>query len=147
MKVSPLRLLLILLVVLLASALLAAAHYYLAKSLILDPGLPDPWRTPLLALVFALGATLILQPIGERWGGLPLARAIAWTASLWMGLAFLLLVQLLATEPLLWLAGEALAPARAALVTAVALAAGAVGLRAALQPPRLERVEVARTLD
>ena len=143
MKVSPLRLLLILLVVLLASALLAAAHYYLAKSLILDPGVPDPWRTLLLALIFVLGASLILQPIGERRLAPPLSRAIAWTASLWMGLVFLLLIQLLVTEPLLWLAGETFAAARAALVAGVALVAGGVGLRSALQPPRLERVEVA----
>ena len=105
MNVPLSRLLLLLLVVLLASWLLAAAHYYLATRLIFDPGVPDPWRTPLLALVFGLGATLILQPVGERWLAPPLSRAIGWTASLWMGLAFLLLVQLLATDALFWLAG------------------------------------------
>jgi predicted MPP superfamily phosphohydrolase len=152
-RLSAGRVLLIFLVVLLASALLAAAHYYLAESLILDPGVPDPWRTLLLMLVFGLGATLILQPIGERRLTPPLSRAIAWAASLWMGLAFLLLIQLMATEPLLWLAGcvseaaapepsEAFAAARAALVAGVALVAGGVGLRSALRPPRLERVEV-----
>jgi predicted MPP superfamily phosphohydrolase len=145
-KSTPVRLLLLLPVVLLASAFLASTHYYVAKRLILDPGVPDPWRTPLLVLVFALGLSLILQPIGERWLGPPLSRAIAWTASLWMGLVFLLLIQLLVSEPLLWLAGctgdEAVAAVRAALVAVVALVAGGVGLRSALRPPRLERVEV-----
>jgi predicted MPP superfamily phosphohydrolase len=147
------RLLLIFLVVLLASAFLASTHYYVARRLILDSGMPDPWRTALLVLVFGLGATLILQPIGERQLQPPLSRAIAWTASLWMGLAFLLLAQLFLTEPLLWLAGcvagpatpgpgGALAAPRAALVTAVALLAGGVGLRSALRPPSLERLEV-----
>jgi len=136
------RLLLILLVVLLASAFLGATHYYVARSLILDPGVPEPWRTPLLVLVFALGASLILQPIGERWLESPLSRAIAWTASLWIGLIFLLVVQLLATEPLVWLAGEPFAAARAALVVAVALLAGGVALRSAWRPPRLAREEV-----
>jgi predicted MPP superfamily phosphohydrolase len=64
-----------------------------------------------------------------------------------MGLVFLLLVQLLATELLLWLAGgvagEAFAAARAALVAGVALVASGVGLSSARRPPRLERVEVA----
>jgi predicted MPP superfamily phosphohydrolase len=145
-KLTPGRLLLIFLVVLLASALLAAAHYYVAESLILDPGVPDPWRALLLMLVFGLGASLILQPVGERLMEPPLSRAIAWVASLWMGLVFLLLVQLLVTEPLLWLAGsvagETIAAARAALVAGVALVAGGVGLRSALRPPRMERVEI-----
>jgi predicted MPP superfamily phosphohydrolase len=73
-----------------------------------------------------------------------------------MGLAFLLLVQLLVTDALLWIAGSAALAApvggaqpgaadalRAAGVAAVALAAGAFGMRTALAPPAHRRVEIA----
>jgi predicted MPP superfamily phosphohydrolase len=130
-------------------------HVYVARRLVLDPGLPEPWRTVCLALIVGLGACLILQPIGERRLSPARARWIAWPASLWMGFAFLLLLQLLASDALLWLAGRSalaapaaggepsdLAGLRAAVVCLVALVAAAAGLRSALRPPRLERVEL-----
>jgi hypothetical protein len=138
----------------LASAFLVGMHVYLARRLVLDPGLPEPWRTIALAAIALLGATLVLQPIGERKLRRPLARLLAWPASLWMGFAFLLLVQLLASDALFALAGAAASAApggeaaasasgaRAALVAAVALVAGALGLRTALAPPALRRVEI-----
>jgi predicted MPP superfamily phosphohydrolase len=143
-----------LLVVTCLLAFLGGVHFYLAQRLVLDPGLGQPWRAALLALVAALGATLVLEPLAGRTLRPPLARFVAWPASLWMGLAFLLLIQLLASDALLWLAANTAlaapgpagpggaAGARAALVTAVALAAGGLGLHGALRPPRIARVEI-----
>ena len=138
-----------------ATAFLVGAHVYLARRLVIEPGVPEPWRTLALAGIGLLGASLVLQPIGERRLRPRLAKWIAWPASLWMGFAFLLLVQLLATDALLALAGaaaqaatgaaEARLPAagvRAAAVALVALVAGAVGLRTGLAPPRHARVEI-----
>ena len=91
----------------LASAFLVGVHAYLAQRLVLDPALPEPWRSACFAAIAALGATLVLQPIGERKLSRGVGRFIAWPASLWMGFAFLLLVQLLASDALLWIAGTA----------------------------------------
>jgi predicted MPP superfamily phosphohydrolase len=142
----------------LASAFLAGVHFYLARRLVIDPGVPEPWRTALLAAIACLGATIVLQPLGERTLRRPWSKLLAWPASLWMGFLFLLLVQLLATDALLGLAGAAAsaAPAgevapgaapgvRAAAVAALALAAGALGLRTALAPPADRRVEIELT--
>jgi predicted MPP superfamily phosphohydrolase len=135
-------------------SLLAGIHFYVARRLILDPALPQPWRGLLLGAVVALGASLLLQPIGERGLSPRHARWITWPAALWMGLAFLLLLQLVVSDALLWLAGrtalasvggpgEATASGvRAAVVAGVALVAGAIGLRGALRPPRLVRLEI-----
>jgi predicted MPP superfamily phosphohydrolase len=151
------RALLLSLVVLLGSAFLAATHYYIVRRLVLDAGLAEPWRGLCLALVLGLGATLVLQPLGERTLRPPLARLLAWPASLWMGFAFWILLQLLASDALLALAGavaraagdapaeavaEGAGPLRAAVVAGVALVAGAAGLRGGLRPPRLARVEI-----
>jgi len=136
-------------------AFLAATHVYLARRLVLEPGLPEPWRTAALAAIVLLGASVVLQPFAERRFPRALARAVAWPASLWMGLAFLLLVQLLATDLLLGLASTAAQAAqvgsdpagaaggvRAAAVACTALVAAGFGLRTALGPPATRRVEV-----
>lgn len=136
-------------------AVLAGGHWYIARRLILDPGLPDPWRTLALAALAILAGTLVLQPLGERLLAPPAARLVAWPASLWMGFAFLLLVLLAASDLLLglggaaaWAAGarpgarEPAAGARALLVALAALALGAYALRSALRPPALRRVEL-----
>ena len=145
---------LLLLVLCVASAFLAASHFYLAQRLVLDPDLAQPWRGLALGALAGLGATLVLQPIAERRLGPALARLIAWPASLWMGFAFLLLLGLLASDALLWLAGGVAVAAqglpgpgagagvRAAAVTLLALLAGLAGLRSGLAPPQLRRVEI-----
>ena len=141
-----------------ALMVLVAGHAYLATRLVLDPDLAEPARSLAFAAIALLGLTLVLQPIGERT--LPPARArwIAWPASLWMGTCFLLLLLLLASDALLWLAGRPASAAtaagasgagaqlRAAAVLALALAVGAVAFREARRPPRLvrQRFEIAR---
>jgi predicted MPP superfamily phosphohydrolase len=149
------RLLLLLPVALAALAFLAAAHVYIGRRLLLESGLPEPWRSGGLVLLALLGASLLLQPVVERRVRPPWSRLVAWPASLWMGLAFLLLWMLPLSDLVLWLgAGSALAappvpgvaaaaPLRAAAVLALALLAGAAGLRSALSPPRLVRLEIA----
>ena len=143
---------------LLGSAFLVGIHVYLARRLVLDPRLPEPWRSGGLAAIALLGASLVLQPVAERRFRRPLAQLVAWPASIWMGLAFLLLVQLLATDALLALAGAAAQAAqagpagpgeagvaagiRAAAVAGVALVAGALGMRTALRPPAHRRIEI-----
>lgn len=145
---------LIVLLLFVASAFLAACHYYIARRLVLDPGLAQPWRGMAFAALAGLAASLVLQPIGERWLRPARARLLAWPASLWMGFAFLLLLLLLASDAALWLAGGVASAAqdlpgagpgaglRAAAVLSIALLAGLAGLRSGLSPPQLRRVEI-----
>jgi len=150
------RLALIVLLLLVAASLLVGAHWYLAQRLVLEPGLAPPWRGVLLGVVAGLGASLVLQPLAERGPAPRLARLLAWPAAVWMGLVFLLLVLLGVSDAALWLLGSAAlaasgaadaeasaAGARAAGVVAIALVAAAWGLRSALRPPQLRRVEIA----
>jgi predicted MPP superfamily phosphohydrolase len=129
-------------------------HLYVANRLVLDAAWHEPWRTAGLALVWAGFASLLLQPVGERLLPQPWSRAIAWPASLWMGFAFLLLVTTAASDAALWAAGSpaladaggegnGAARARALAVIGLAALAGAVGLRTALRPPAVKRVEIA----
>ena len=139
-----------------ASALLFGMHYYIARRLVLDPGIAEPWRSALLAAVATLGLSLVAQPFAEHLVRPPASRVISWPASLWMGFAFLLVNLLFFSDAVLWLAGgaalaasdgiadwEPAAGVRASLVVAVALVAGAFGLRSAMRPPVLRRVEIA----
>jgi hypothetical protein len=147
--------LLIVLLLLVAASLLVGTHAYLAQRLVLEPGLSPPWRGVLLGLVAGLGASLVLQPLAERGPAPRLGHVLAWPASLWMGLAFLLLLLLGVSDVALWLLGSAAlaasgtvdaeasaAGARAVGVLAIAFVAGAWGLRSALQPPERRRVEI-----
>jgi hypothetical protein len=139
------------LLALFVSALLGA-HLYVARRLVLDPGLPEPWRTAALALIIVLGATLVLEPIAQRAVPRRLAALVAWPASLWLGLCFLLVLGAAASDLLVWAlggaaqaaAGESAADAaarRAISLVASAGLVGAVAARAALRPPRVKRVE------
>ncbi len=146
---------LIVVLLLVAVSLLVGTHGYLAQRLVLEPGLAPPWRGVLLGLLAGLGASLVLQPLAERGLAPRLGHVLAWPASLWMGLAFLLLLLLGVSDLALWLLGSAAlaasgtadaeasaAGARAVGVLAIAFVAGAWGLRSALQPPERRRVEI-----
>jgi len=141
--------------VLLMASFVVWAHVYLAQRLVLDPGLPEPWRTLGLGAIALLGLTLVLQPIGERTLRPARGRFIAWPASLWMGFAFLVLLALWVSDAALFVAGSTAAAAtagggagggaagpRAALVVLLGLVATGFGLRSALRPPLGVRVEV-----
>lgn len=146
-------------IVALMVSFVVGAHWYLVQRLVLDLGLGAGWARLGVACTILLGLLLALQPVGERLLRPPISRAIAWPASLWLGLAFYLLVLLLGSDLLLWLGGSAaaaagqeatvgsadhgLARARSGLVVAGALAFVAVGLRSGLAGPSLRRIELA----
>ncbi len=129
-------------------------HLYIARRLVIDPGIAGPWRGLLFGALLVLFVSLLLQPLAERTLRPPQARLVAWPAALWMGFAFLILMQLFVTDALLWLAGSTALAApgvegsggasglRAALVASVALVAGTAALRTGLRPPRVERIEI-----
>ena len=151
------RVLLIALILTLAALLFVGVHGYLAQRLILDPGVPDPWRGILLGALVALAASIALAPLAERLLPPRWSRFIAWPASLWMGFLFLLLVLLGVSDTVIWLLGEtavasdssqpeaATASFRALAAVGIALVAGAAGVGSALRPPRLRRVEIPLT--
>lgn len=139
------------------SLVLIGGHLYLASRLISGPGWPEPWPQILTVLGAVLGVSLVLQPLGERLLVPRYARLIAWPASIWMGLAFLLLMFLLVSDLALWLGASVataasgptsmedathLARLRAAFVGLTAVAAVAVGMRSGLAPPQLRRVVI-----
>jgi predicted MPP superfamily phosphohydrolase len=141
------------LLVALALTIVTGAHYYVLKRLVLDTELGAPWNALATGAVVLLGAAFVAEPIAARLLPLRAARLVVWPAVVWMGVLFLLLVGLSASDLALWLAGspalaaDASADAaressgqRAAVVVALALLAGAAGMRSALAPPRLRRV-------
>ena len=133
-------------------AALVAGHLYLAEQLVLAPGLPAPWRAAALLVIGLGGASLVLQPLGARVLSARTARWIAWPASLWLGLVFLLLAlsaaatlaQVLLGAAFTDVSGPSLIGSRlwAGTVFGLALAAGGLGMRNALGGPVLERIEL-----
>jgi predicted MPP superfamily phosphohydrolase len=130
-------------------AVLVGGHVYLAARLVLEPRLPDAVTNLGLIVLAALGAMLPLQPLAERLLPTRLARSVSWTASLWMGAAFFLLVTLAASDVLAVLLGAFVpsgaataARARAAVAIVLALAGSVAGVRSVLRGPALRRLEV-----
>ncbi|HSD28997.1 MAG TPA: metallophosphoesterase [Vicinamibacteria bacterium] len=129
-------------------------HLYLIERLVYDAGLEGAARTAAAAVLATLGGVLVAFPAAQRLLGAARVRWLAWPASIWMGLAFLLVVLLGASDLALWLAGGAAVAAgvaepgpaagagRALAVLVAGTALGAVALRSGLRPPRLRRVEV-----
>ncbi len=148
------RLLLIVPFALMIAGVVAAIHVYLAVRLILEPALDEPLRGAMLLLLGAGAASLLLEPFGERLLRPPWSRLLAWPASLWMGLMFLAVLALLASDLFLWLWGygagdgstapgdPALARTRAVAVLGLTGIVAAVALRGGLRPPQLRRVEI-----
>lgn len=123
-------------------AILAAGHVYLAKRLILDAGVPSPFREALLATVAALGVSLLWRIIGKWILALRLGATSAAIAYVWLGLLWILFVVTVAAELPAWLLGLS-EGTRAALIFAVAAGVALSGIAAALRTPRVRRVEVA----
>ena len=145
--------------VVLACGLLYSAHVYIARRIVLEAGMPEPWRALGLATIAVLGASLVLAPICERTLPRSSARIVAWPASIWMGFAFLLVVVLLASDAVMWFAGQGgvawaagindgpnpvrgAATVRASVAVGLAVLGSAAGLRSGLGPPRLVQVEL-----
>jgi uncharacterized protein len=122
---------------------LAGGHWYLAQRLVFDPGFPRAAG----GVLAALAATLVAAAIGERLLPRRATRALSWVASIWMGLAFYLLVGLVTTDTLALLLGASggdrhWAVVRALVVLGLAVGAGAAGVRTALAGPAVRRVEL-----
>jgi hypothetical protein len=133
-------------------SVLVGGHWYLVRRLVLDPGLPETVGTVLAFGIALLGSSLVLQPIAERTFPATARRVVAWPASIWMGLAFLLLMALLLSEIVMLLvavgassdsAHLTAARVRAAGVVALVLPAALVALREGLALPAVKRVEIA----
>ena len=97
------RLLLAIPIILTMLSILGGAHWYVADRLILAPELPDGVTLVALTGLGVLASSLFLQPIGERLLPHPIARLVAWPASLWMGTAFYLILLLMASDLVLLL--------------------------------------------
>jgi predicted MPP superfamily phosphohydrolase len=145
-----------------ALILLGAIHYYLWLRLVRDPQLPAPWRTLATATISSIGLAIPIALVFFRRPATPAGKLLVWIAFVWLGLMFLLLVAVLATDVLrivFWafrrVANASAAPdderrlflARsiAGGVLATATGVGAWGVRAAVGPVSVRRVEV--TLD
>ncbi len=153
------RLLLVIPFILLFASVLVGGHWYLVQRLVFDAALPPATERVLMWAIVACAVTLILQPIGERTLRPPLARVIAWPASLWMGLFFYLFLLVAFTDALLFFgalfgpetvyAADSATPGasnlgglRAAAVLAVALVFVALGMRGWRRGPKLQQLDV-----
>jgi len=131
-----------------AATVFVGGHLYLAQRLVFDPALPAPLEHALLVGIWILAAAIPAEPIAERLLPRSLSRWVAWPAALWMGVAFLLLVALAASEVVSLLLGAAggselgVARGRALAVVGLVGVTTAVAMRSALSPPRTNRVEV-----
>jgi len=139
----------------LALSILGGLHFYLAQRLVLDAALAPGLERGLVIALAALAGLIVTLPLVERLFSMRPARWIAWPATLWMGLMFLLFVGVAVSDLALWatgtpaLAGDgdpaALVPAargRALLVAGVAFGAGGFALAGALRGPRVVRREI-----
>ncbi|MFQ5513710.1 MAG: metallophosphoesterase [Myxococcota bacterium] len=137
-----------------AASLLVGAHLYLARRLVLEPAWPEPFRSALLAAIALLGTSLVLSLVSGRLLPPRRAKIVVWSGAVWMGLAFLLLTLLSFSDLALWLVGppawaqsgdgllhESGARLRALVVGGLAGGGAVLGLRNALRPPPLRRVE------
>ncbi len=128
----------------------ASAHYYVVKGFVLDPALPEPWRTLGVAFVPLAFIGTFVQLALERSLRPPWLRILSWPFALWMGAFWLGFVALLFTDAAFTLMGAAssaapleLSRGRAFAAGALVLLAGGVALRAGLRLPRVKRIEVA----
>ncbi len=124
-------------------------HAYLANRLVVAPDLPGAWTSGLVAAIWLLAATLVLQPLAERLLPLRVERLLVWPAAIWMGVAFLLLIALFFSDLLFVLLGAAgdvdpvgAARFRAVAVVALVGPAALIALRQGLARPAVKRIEV-----
>lgn len=125
---------------------LGYAHVYLARRLFLDPSWDPTFAQTGVVVIAVLGVSMLLVPLAERKLRRPLVSWVAMPGSLWMGLAFLLLVLVGASDVLLLSIASSPDPdilrLRAVGCLGAALALTGVGLRNALGPPGTRRVEI-----
>jgi predicted MPP superfamily phosphohydrolase len=135
------------------ASVIAVTHFYFVLKLVLLAEVASPLREIAIAAIAVLGLCLFLRPLADRFASEKLAALLAWPAFLWMGVSFLLLISLLASDLVVSIAGEAAAAIVAPSVTrvlsyraqAAAVASGGAllslwGLALALRPPTVRRL-------
>jgi predicted MPP superfamily phosphohydrolase len=80
-----------------AICLLATIHYYLWARLIRDPQVPAPWNLVAASLLVLLATSIPAALVLGR-GHPGIGRMLVWPAYIWMGVMFLFLVGLAATD-------------------------------------------------
>ncbi len=124
-----------------ALSVLASAHYYLWARLVRDCAWPPRGRRlggVLLGMLFVL---LPLSFVLLRQG-YTFARPLAWVAFVWMGLAFVMVILLAATDAVRLLVRVGERRTIAIGVAAIAIIAGAYGMHAALRVPEVKTLHV-----
>jgi predicted MPP superfamily phosphohydrolase len=131
-------------------------HWYLVRRLALDPALPGPLAPAVALLICGFGASLVAAPVLEHVLGPHRVRPFALAASTWMGVAFFVLVGLLASDLVLFVtastaladpggggeAGTLVARVRAAAAAGFAAFAAGAGAAAVRRPPGVRRREI-----
>jgi len=133
----------------------ASVHLYLASRLLLPLQLPPLAHNAGIVAVVLAAVLMIAGPFSQRLASHGVARILAWPSYVWMGFLWLAFVGAALSDLALWIAGlagllptddpfamTALARLRSVIVLAVAAGLLAVGMRAALTPPRVRRVEL-----
>jgi predicted MPP superfamily phosphohydrolase len=143
MRRRPLSLFITLLVF---TALVGSVHAYFAQRLLIDTGVPQPWRGLGYAWLIGLAASIFVYPFAENRLGARASRGLAWPLFMWLGTTFYLLLGLWASDVMLLvlgLAGEHVARMRAGVVAAMTAGVLGVGYWNARRGPVRKRVEVA----
>jgi predicted MPP superfamily phosphohydrolase len=82
----------------------AGLHLYMWARLIRRTELPSRWRRRATASLVAVGLYAPLSSLVARWAGIEWPTLLIWPAVLWIGLALYLILALVATDVLRWLA-------------------------------------------
>ncbi len=138
------------------SVVLGVGHYYVARRMVLDTGLPSPWREGALALLVLLPVLLLAYLITFRRASGGWVRYVAVLVYGWCGVWFMLVAWLGISDGLLWLFSDPLAMAlqaggdgvtalpryRAVAVGALVAGLSVVAVNNAMQAPKLEPVTI-----
>jgi uncharacterized protein len=132
-----------------ALSIWVGGHVYMARALVLSLHAPRPLEHLGITILTVLAAALVLQPIAEWRLGPRAVRPLTWVASVWMGLAFFLVLLLLLSAPFAaiasassWL-GPPEARVRAAVVVVGAVALAGYAFASGWRSPIVTRREVA----
>jgi predicted MPP superfamily phosphohydrolase len=147
---NPARVALALTVFVTALGSIFGAHWYVARRLVVDPGVPEPFRTAAFVAIAILGVGMIVQFPLERVLHPPWVRIVSFPLVTWMGVLWIAFNTLWISDLGLWLMGASGGPGhelvsawRAGLVGAGIVAASLLALRNGLRIPTVKRVEIA----
>ena len=127
------------------SLILVSVHGYFLQRLVIDPALPEPWKTRGAFLLLALGGSIMANPMLDRALGPKVARVLAWPAYIWMGSTFYLLLALGVSDVVLLIAGAHgpdVQRTRALAVVGFVGLVALIGLWGALRPARYRSLEL-----